>query len=72
MAFQTSEEQNRLCRAIWRSITAAGVIWPWLAAPPFSSSGGLLRSTEWPGEKTQLGMILYDTLIHTRIHAGTE
>ena len=33
------------CLAIWRSITAAGVIWPWLAAPPFSSSDccGLLN-----------------------------
>ena len=33
------------CLAIWRPITAAGVIWPWLAAPPFSSSNccGLLN-----------------------------
>jgi len=26
------------CRTIWRAITAAGVTWPWLAAPAFSSS----------------------------------
>jgi len=28
------------CRAIWRSITAAGATWPWRAALPFSSSAG--------------------------------
>ena len=33
------------CRAIWRSITVAGATWPWVAAPPLSSSDccGLLN-----------------------------
>ena len=45
MAFQTSNKRNCRYHAIWRSITAAGLIWPWLAALRFSSSDccGLLN-----------------------------
>jgi transposase InsO family protein len=45
MAFQTQPSETTGYRVIWRSITAAGVTWPWPAAPPFSSSDccGLLN-----------------------------
>ena len=44
-AYSMAFNETTGCLAIWRSITAAGVIWLWLAVPPFSSSDccGLLN-----------------------------
>ena len=42
--FRPQPSETNGYRVIWGSIAAAGAIWPWLAAPPFSSSD-LLRAT---------------------------